>query len=237
MLVVSNGVIKSGSSWLMLIAQRLIDVDELPEGFQDPAWSNSALKRDLLKDFLTEGHAYRNNYLVKNHFAVPGERNAMLFYPWCKVIMTFRDVRDSVVSRYFHHMRAEEVPSEGTFHEFFWAPEPPNGRQTLEYLAQYASTWNVEDESLWKVRYEDLHADVGSAVRSLATFLDVDTATVDLDEIIRVSQPRAVTDSAGTGHIRTGRPGDWHNHLGERELELIDEMVPQDIRQLVLRDD
>lgn len=237
MLVVSNGVIKSGSSWLMLIAQRLIDVDELPEDFQDPAWTNPALQRDRLTEFLTEGHAYRNNYLVKNHFAVPGERNAMLFYPWCKVIMTFRDMRDSVVSRYYHHQRAGEVAADGTFHEFFWAPEPPNGRQTLEYMAQYVSTWNVDDEALWKIRYEDLHADVGSAVRSLAMFLDVDTDHVDIDEVIRASQPRAGIDPSGTAHIRTGRPGDWPNHLGENELELIDEMVPHDIRHLVLRDD
>jgi len=215
----------------------MLDVEDLPEGFQDPAWSNPALKRDLLHQFLTEGHAYRSNYLVKNHFAVAAERDAMLYYPWCKVIMTFRDIRDSVVSRYYHHRRAGEVPADGEFLDFFWAPEAPNGTSTLDYMSRYARTWNVDDEMFWKVRYEDLHADVESAVRSLAEFLGVDTAAVDLEEVIRLSLPRSQPDPTGAHHIRTGRPGDWRNHLGDRELELIDEMVPDDIRDLVLRAD
>jgi len=236
MLVVSNGVIKSGSSWLMLIAQRMMEVDDLPEEFQDPAWNNPSLKRDQLMRFLTEGHSYGNNYLVKNHFAIPGERNAMLYYPWCKVIMTFRDMRDSVVSRYFHHRRAGDVPADGNFLDFFWSPVAPSGATALRYMSRYVSTWNVEDESFWKVRYEDLHADVDEAVRSLATFLEVDLATVDIARIIRLSQPRSNPDLSGASHIRAGRPGDWHNHLGERELELIDDLVPDNIRHLVLRD-
>ena len=220
----------------MLIAGRLIEVDDLPNEFQDPAWANSSLKRDRLSEFLTEGHADGGNYLVKNHFAVPGERNAMLFNRSCKVIMTFRDMRDSVVSRYFHHLRAGEVAEDGSFRDFFWATEPPNGKQTLEYMARYVGTWDVEDDTLWKVRYEDLHTDVSGAVRSLAAFLEVDPAVIDLDEVSRLSRPtpaRANVDA----HIRTGRPGDWHNHLGDLELEMVHEMVPERIRHLVLRDE
>lgn len=220
----------------MLIAGRLIEVDDLPDEFQDPAWANPSMKRDRLREFLIDGHAARGNYLVKNHFAVPRERNAMLFNPACKVIMTFRDMRDSVVSRYFHHKRANEVPEDGTFQDFFWAPEPPNGKQTLEYMSQYVGTWDVEDDTLWKVRYEDLHTDVGAAVRSLALFLDVDPAIVDLDEVTRLSRPTPPRSNVDA-HIRTGRPGDWHNHLGDLEIELIDAMVPERIRHLVLRDD
>ena len=221
----------------MLIAGRLVDVDELPDGFQDPSWSNPALQRDRLVEFLASDHAFYNDYLVKNHFAATAERKVMLLSPWCKVIMTFRDIRDSVVSRYYHHLRAGEVPEHGTFEEFFWAPEPPNGRQTLDYLSHYVTTWNIDDDSLWKIRYEDLHADTESAVRSLADFLEVDTELVDIDEVVRLSLPAVRKRETGTTHIRTGRPGDWYNHLGERELELIDQIVPQTVRSLVLDGD
>lgn len=221
----------------MLIAGRLIDVDDLPERFQDPSWENPSLKRDQLRAFLDGGFANEGNYLVKNHFAVAGERNAMLFHPSCKVIMTFRDMRDSIVSRYFHHLRVGEVPADGSFLDFFWAHEPPNGRQTLEYMSRYVSTWSIEDETLWKVRYEDLHRDVEQTVLSLAAFLEVKATAVDLPRIIQLSQPSARAKPADGRHIRTGRPGTWKNHLGELELELVAAMVPERIRHLVLRDE
>lgn len=49
------------------------------------------------------------------------------------------------------------------------------------------------------------------------------------------SAPQEPTDPTETSHIRKGRPGDWKNHLGANELELVDSIVPDEIRELVLR--
>lgn len=236
MLVVSNGIVKSGSSWLTLIAGRLVDFDDLPDQFRESAWENVSLIRPRLREFLHDGHADQGTYLVKNHFALSGERNVMLFSRSCKVIMTFRDMRDSVVSRYFHYKRIGEIDEADSFLDFFWSPEPPNGRQTLEYMTTYVGTWDLEDDSLWKVRYEELHTDLEETIRSLASFLEVDPAAVDFDDVVRRSEPRAQTQPNGNAHIRAGRPGDWQNYFGELELEYLHAMVPERIHHLVLVD-
>src|SRR5437764_223138 len=101
MLVISNGAMKSGSTWLTSILLKIVEPRPLPPGFHDARFGNTpTIKWELLQKFLDEVDYKNENYLSKNHFYY--ERNLLSRYKNVCVIDIDRDVPDTLVSLFFH---------------------------------------------------------------------------------------------------------------------------------------
>jgi len=105
MLVVCNGIYKSGSTWIFLMLLELVGQDEIPEFWRDP---NQARNIDVLNapeqvfnaatkcDLVSKIHSYEADYL------------SWLRGRGARIVVTRRDHEDILASHY-HHFSSEKL--------------------------------------------------------------------------------------------------------------------------------
>jgi len=106
MLIICNGAFKSGSSWLHAILVELINVKKLnlknvPIEYTNDLNSPTTIIESRLQEFLINENYQNFNYLTKAHFFKESTLNKV--YPVeVKFLFIKRDMRDAIVSHYFH---------------------------------------------------------------------------------------------------------------------------------------
>jgi hypothetical protein len=156
-----------------------------------------------------------------------------------------RDPRDLVVSAYFYHLRTDEA--------WVHAPrEDLNGQSYQQYL-QAASkheglmaeirrlsrggfpamaAWDYDQPDFHEMRYEDLLADEPAEFRALFDSYGFTPAAAERATARAVALSAASRASGASGHMRSGRPGEWHEHLDADHLAAIDAAAGELIRRL-----
>ena len=106
MLIICNGAFKSGSSWLHAILVELtivkkLNMQKVPIKYTNDVNSPTTIVESQLSNFLILEDFISNNYLTKSHFFK--KQTLKKTYP-ANVIFIFieRDMRDAIVSHYFH---------------------------------------------------------------------------------------------------------------------------------------
>lgn len=211
MLIVCNGAFKSGSTWLFNIAHDLSGGMPPPVEYLNPAWLNPSIdpaKLNALLAILKDS----DRFVVKNHFNTRDQRDALLSHPDVRVLNITRDLRDMIVSAYYHVRRVEHY--EGDFARYYWE----TGRSTMLNVQRYHRLWNTGSPQVYTASYERLHSDFSGQVREIAAFLgvpatDVQIAGLRSETSLDALRARYGEDNANDKFFRKGVVGDWQNHL------------------------
>ena len=106
MLIICNGTFKSGSSWLHAILVELTTVKKLklqkvPEKYTNDINSPTTIIESRLGEFLNDERYKTENFLTKAHFFKQSTLRSQ-YPPEVKMLFIERDMRDAIVSHYFH---------------------------------------------------------------------------------------------------------------------------------------
>ena len=225
MLVIANGAPKSGSTWLFNILRNLREFAEVPREFLlDPENPNSEIIYDRLPDFLREVDFRSADYLLKNHFGAAHQRDAILSTPDVRVVNIKRDLKDAVVSSYYHEMR--ETGVRNSFARYYWR----RGRFDAEHIRRYHATWeDIRDDRILFASYEALKNDFATEVRRIADFIEAPLSSSDLQRLSEKTSMESLrkryNDAGEIKFFRRGETGDWKNHFGRftlRDITLVE---------------
>jgi hypothetical protein len=151
-----------------------------------------------------------------------------------------RDPRDVAVSSYYYHLRGAEgwtqVPLDRfggrTYYEVLQSLSTCDGMLTeIRRLGTYTypgmAAWDYHQGDFYEMRYEDLWEDEAAGFRSLFRFYGFSPPVVDesVEVALRLST-RARSGPSKMAHVRSGRPGEWREHLEPVHLAAIEEVAP-----------
>jgi hypothetical protein len=222
MLIVSNGAFKSGSTWLYNILVELTVYPAPPVEYLNPEWRNPSIVPDRLS-VLLQTLTPDTNYLVKNHFGKSHERDLLLSNPHVRVLDIQRDLRDVVVSAYYHARRKEGYTSD--FNTYYWE----HGRKTAQEVVRYHELWAVNSPQVYVSSYERLHEQFAEEVSRIATFLNRSVSADQIDRIHEITtldslRERYHEQDQSQKFFRKGIIGDWQNHFDEAMLADLDKL-------------
>ena len=217
MLVVSNGAFKSGSTWLFNILRDMTNFPPPPEAYLNPDWINPSIHPDKLADFLDQIDLSTENYLAKNHFKTEAQRELLLSHQNVVVLDIQRDLRDVVVSSYYHFCRVEGYNA--NFGTFYWQ----KGRHIAHEVRKYHRLWNIVSPRIYVSSYERLTSDFDSEVELIGRFLGINLSERDIWTIKNETSLNKLRQRYGEQNekqqfFRKGAVGDWHNHFSRLML-------------------
>ncbi|XP_042671012.1 sulfotransferase 6B1 isoform X2 [Centrocercus urophasianus] len=152
-----------------------------------------------------------------------------IFKNKAKILVLFRNPKDTAVSFFHFHKNVPSVPSYSSWDEFF--SEFMNGKVGWGSYFDHAVTWNkhIDDENTMIVMYEDLKENLASGVKQIAEFFGFSPATEQIQSIADRATFQAVKNKAqethgavGTVLFRKGVVGDWKNLFTEAQNQEMD---------------
>ncbi len=123
MLIICNGAFKSGSSWLHAILVELaivkkLDLQKVPNKYTNDINSPTTIIESQIKNFLLIEDYTFNNYLTKSHF-FKKKTLGRKYSDNVKILFIERDMRDAIVSHYFHIKNKYSYKPSFAFYYFF----------------------------------------------------------------------------------------------------------------------
>jgi hypothetical protein len=227
MLLIANGAAKSGSTWLYNIVDELTAFERPPsEYILDERNPNPEIQYEKLGSLLEDLDYSRKDYLIKNHFNAPEERDLILSHADVFVLDIERNLRDVVVSSYFHNLR--ESRFEGPFKKYYWQ----KGRWQADLVRSHHEAWKTAPKDrVYVSSYDRLKDDFAQEVQRIAKFLGRDISDLDaqrLAEATSIPKLREKYDDKGDiKFFRKGVSGDWENYF--------DRLMIRDIREIEMR--
>ncbi|MGH2397686.1 MAG: sulfotransferase domain-containing protein, partial [bacterium] len=165
-----------------------------------------------LADALAKVDYHTSNYIVKTHFGKPEERDLILSYDDVYVLNIKRDIRDVVVSAYYHDVRS--LKYEGSFEDFYWLC----GKKVAQQVSDYHAVWSVQSPRIVTSSYERMLADFRKEFRRVSAFLGFHPTDETIDEIRTFFQIERIRElwkeeNDKVSFFRKGVAGDWRNHF------------------------
>jgi hypothetical protein len=205
--------VSAGSTWVDRVLRHLF-----AERFEEPEPASGEKREvDYAKIYaalpVRLGHVYPALLLTREEFLQRPE------FADARRFALIRDLRDSLVSRYFS-LRNEHLGDHES-RERLQALDLENGlhyliERDLDRLAAIQRSWLTSGEVL--VRYEDLLADdVAEFERLLIDRLELPIRRRHIRPAVKACRDKAPGRSVGEGdsaaHGRQGLPGDWQKHF------------------------
>ena len=223
------GMAKSGSSWV----QRMLL--NIPGYQRSPIVDRSNITKGKVWD-----ESYFTNipkfgyYVLKTHAEASTELLANIRKMNLLTIVTYRDLRDQSVSRYYHQLVDPNSVFYKMYHEL---PENEAFSHSVDLTLDYYLPW-IEDwlkviqknpDQFLLFSYEDLLDDPESIFREILRFYNIDLSNQQIKEALVVADAmsRGGVDTlaeriqvGGGANFRGGRKGDWRSHFSERDVEV-----------------
>jgi hypothetical protein len=226
MLVISNGAFKSGSTWLFMVLRCMTSFPPPPKEYWDPRWDDEvvySINPRKLVSFLRDVDYSSRSYLSKNHLGRRRHRHVLLSCENVFVLDIERDIRDVVVSAYYHVRKLKGY--DANFETFYWE----RGRQVARRVMQHHSLWRVDSPKVYISSYEKLKLDFNSEVSRLGEFLGFDLSERQIEAIREQTTLERLKEGSGEWNARTGRfrkgiIGDWQGHFKPDMLEDIEKI-------------
>lgn len=219
MLVVANGAYKSGSSWLLAIVKELAPFEEVPVAFRSPFHKEAWIDVPRLKAFLDSGCYVSRDIVSKGHFSRQRDRRLLLTRPNVLVLNIERDLRDALVSHYYHMKRDHKL--NWSFAEYYRRL----GRYKAKQILAYHATWRESAPNLYLSSYERLKEDFEGELGNIARFLDAPLTPERAEQIRDRTSLKTMQKERGQDHLpedqrffRKGIVGDWMNHFDDDML-------------------
>lgn len=228
MLILNNGVPKSGTTWVQRILETALD-PAAPEARWCNGWQNPSVDVERLPDYLDSmGWCGDRPVLVKTHFVhTPTLRG--LDRDGVRVVVSWRNLPDAVVSRFYHLLRAGGLRREDR--EAWCRSE---GLAFALRAVAFRLSWWPRPNALM-VDYDALVAD---APGNVARILDWLGFPVSPEQAARIAADTQETpgDTPRDGmHVRTGGVSTAEQDLPEdvlNELQRLDRVLGEACRAL-----
>tara|TARA_R110000868_G_scaffold43693_4_gene146721 strand:- start:2037 stop:2720 length:684 start_codon:yes stop_codon:yes gene_type:complete len=109
MLIINNGVPKSGSSWIQTVLTRLYGLT----GPSDPKWlrpwTNPSIDDAKLSGYLATGESSSRNVILKAHYRPKPELKKLFNHHGVKLLVSYRNMPDTIVSLYHHEKKHKKL--------------------------------------------------------------------------------------------------------------------------------
>ncbi len=220
MLVICNGAIKSGSTWLFNILSNLRPFSRPDDQYLTlNNERHPCIRPDMLRRFLSAEDYVANDYLSKNHLSDAKHRDMLALNSHVYVFDIERDPKDVIVSNYYHDCFRNGYSRD--FSRYYWEV----GRDVAASLACYHDLWRNIGPRAYTTSYENLHSAFAEEVRCIANVLNVDVSDHDIERIKEETSLRQLRSQyqsepkfEGEKFFRKGEIGDWKNHFDEAML-------------------
>lgn len=222
MLVICNGAFKSGSTWLMQIVQAMEIYRPIPNECSNEKWANPSIRDDAFEDFFASDIYRKDNFYCKQHWFDHEKYRKLTSDPHIRVLNISRDLRDVLVSRYFHDLR-NGVTNAASVEDYF---NNEKGDVRLRKYMEYQHFWHSRGVNApFVCRYEDLHSKFENEVERIAAFLGIELSN---ERIAYIKDKTAFSAQKETGEGKFFRKeivGDWRNHIKDETVKKIAEMA------------
>ncbi|KAM6127976.1 LOW QUALITY PROTEIN: sulfotransferase 6B1 [Pterocles gutturalis] len=153
-----------------------------------------------------------------------------IFKNKAKIIVLFRNPKDTAVSFFHFHNNVPSIPSYSSWDEFL--SEFMNGKAGWGSYFDHAVTWNkqIEDDNTMIIIYEDLKENLTASVnKQIAVFFGFSPGAEQIQSIADRATFQAVRDKVQKTHgvvgsiiFHKGVAGDWKNLFAEAQNQEMD---------------
>ena len=217
MLIIANGAFKSGSTWLRNIVVEMMSFEPVPRKYQHPDLSHWIYDQQL-PTFLRHIDCRSRNYITKSHILDTQLRELLLGHEDVRVLGIKRNIRDVLVSHYYHMARLGQFGASKDFRHYYWSV----GRYKAYHLRAYNHIWDKQSPHLYTTRFEQLKGDFEGEVTRLGAFLGVALDKKDIEYLEHTTSLEVQRKLRGEGNkesdkrfFRKGIIGEWRNHFDE----------------------
>lgn len=226
MLVLANGAPKSGSTWLFEILRNFQGFEPVPMSYRHADHNLAWLDTAKLRIFLESGDYRTGKFISKAHIYDETQRDLLLSFDEVYVCDISRDLRDAIVSHYYHVNRERQLS--WSFPNYYWWL----GRYKALQIEQYHDIWRVPSPRVYKASYEDLKQNFSASVSKLAAFFNMTLSSSEIEDIARKTSLETLQKRTGQDDLppekrffRKGAVGDWQAHFNERTLRDIERIM------------
>lgn len=222
MFVLANGAFKSGSTWLRDIIQHMMPFEPIPD-----QWAHTRNAHNInaahLEGFLEKADLANQNYLSKGHIFDPKKVRLLKGAANVYVLDITRDIKDSIVSHYFHLIREKRI-REG-FLPYYWRI----GRYKAHEIRLYHQVWRDSPGNVYSSSFERLKEDFDCEIQRIGAFLGLELSPEDIARIREETSIQRMREKRGETEkpehkrfIRKGKIGEWREHFDDLALEDIE---------------
>jgi hypothetical protein len=197
---------KSGSTWITQIVAAHGKWTPIPKDYRNEKWFNPSLPDGKFSEFFNAQEFVLNQWFCKQHWHHDEKFINLLYDNSVRIVNIVRDLRDVLVSRYFHDSRLGNTSVDNVPEYYF----EDHGRARLRGYIEYHWFWHNSrrEKQPYLCVFENLIADFGSEVHGLFEFLD---QPLSQEEISRIQDKTSFKNKRVTGEgnfFRKGVVGD-----------------------------
>ncbi|TRO95899.1 sulfotransferase domain-containing protein [Glycocaulis profundi] len=220
MLIVCNGAQKSGSTWVTEIVAKSGWAEKIPDRHCANSGVGRSFPDDVTHEIIDDDIYISENYYCKQHWIADDKYLEFAKKPHVKFINIIRDVRDMLVSRYFHDVRREVFT--GSLDDYF---DAGLAETRVRAHVRYHRFWHQGEgrHHTHMMSYERLHEDFKGEVKDLCDYLELNVSDIDaIAEKLRSSTDFKNKPSGPDKFYRSGATGDHENHLTSEHNEKVE---------------
>jgi len=230
MLIICNGVFKSGSTWLHAIVLEIlrannIQLNVVPNNYTNNINSPTTIIESKLMEFLSKEDYINNNYITKSHYYLDETINRrygnQIFFFFVE-----RDVRDAIVSHYFHIRKKYRLSF--SFKLYYYMLGRLKAYEILMLNMKYKNAFG--SKSFFK--YSEMKGKIENVIYKISLTLNLkplsDKEVALIKENTSISKMRndlflgkskyySTVQRDREKVIRKGVVGDWKNHFSKNQ--------------------
>lgn len=159
-----------------------------------------------------------------------------------KVVVLIRDIRDMLISNYFHtladkttfnHESISKLSKEQGFIQSMKDIHPSNSMSEIEYYTSWIDGWiersKIKPQNTLLIKYEDMHKDLPSTLKKIYDFYNFKLKNNEIDSVIARQKQKHENDLQNnlktnlikkgslTSTYRKGKVGDWSSFFNAED--------------------
>lgn len=211
MFIVNNGAPKSGSTWVQKIIKLGISPN-FPRKKWRNQWNSRSVPKERLEAYFQSDEWRDAPTLIKMHFASSPDF-AFLDNKDARVIVSYRNLPDSVNSFFYHQIRMDKTTPD---QKEEWLRT--SGIKFAKELQEYRRSW-VQKDYVLLLKFEDMVLDAPAHIKKILHFLDQPCD----DEICEMLAEKTQVK------IKKGDPFPVKKHVRTAGRSVAREEIPKDV--------
>lgn len=148
-----------------------------------------------------------------------------------KILVVFRNPKDTMVSFYHFSNSNPALPSAKSWDTFY--SQFMSGEVAWGSYFDHALGWEkkMDDPNVMVVTYEEMKQDLSENIRKVSSFYGFSLTDAQVQQIADASTFKAMKESSASSHgnmgnvfFRKGEVGDWKNHFTPEQSREMDEV-------------